>query len=229
MRKRRRLVAAPRTTTGRVTPGTVSTRGFSGVYRRLGVGNNPELKSVEFDNVAMAVDTTGQVQHINGIASGTSLNQRVGRKVVVKSAHVRWTCGPGTIDALPNIIRVMLITDMQPNSPSTPPAVTDVLQTADVRSHLNLNNRDRFRVLYDKTMTFDPIDLTTAGNKYIGTNITRCGQVYKKMNFSVTFSGTDGTLSSIATGAIYVLTLGSEATADNNEFLFTSRVRYVDN
>jgi len=79
----------------------------------------------------------------------------------------------------------------------------------------------------------DPMNLATpfsdTNQAYVGTTVQRFGQVYKKINFPVTFSGTDATISSIATGAIYFVTLGEQSTADNNVMIVTSRVRYVDN
>ena len=101
----------------------------------------------------LAITTAGTVTLINGIATGTDINNRVGRKVIMKSLVFNVNNFPvaTTANALQGImLRHMIVYDSQPNSAGTVPAVTDILETATTLSPLNLNNRDRFRVIYDK-------------------------------------------------------------------------------
>jgi len=64
-------------------------------------------------------------------------------------------------------MRIALVYDSQPNSGSTP-AWTDIFATASVYSPNNLNNRDRFRIIYDTTAEIGAYTIgttaLTAGN-----------------------------------------------------------------
>lgn len=198
---------------------------------------NPiERKVNDIDSTTYQVNTTGSVTLLCNPQLGSDMNNRVGRKITMKSAYIRGFVAtqPGlglTSSACPaQKARFILFIDTQPNAAA--PAVTDILKEAVPSSQLNLNNRDRFRVLKDKMFVFDPYTLsTTATQSYASmTNQIRNFKCYKKINLEVIFNATNGgTIADINSGALYMLWVGSTATGttDANAVL-TTRVRYVD-
>ena len=104
--------------------------------------------------------------------------------------------------------RLMIIEDLQTNGVIATPA--DILQAVTVSSFMNLNNRDRFRVLREEIMTVGSFSNVAtqsyaAGNQIVPINI------YAKCNIPVCFEGTTGAIGSISSGAIYVFLIGNVA------------------
>jgi len=206
--------------------GPVSTRGFYGLWD--GRGRN-ELKSVENAAIQAAPlsNSTGSVTLINGVATGTDYTDRVGRKIIIKSIYIRMTAYPYTTGTIDNTkgecLRLMLVMDTQPNGALA--AVADILNgSGDVNAPMNLNNRDRFKVLYDKQIGF-PSFTTTSGALVNGSPMLKPIKIYKKCNLEVIFNGTGSTIGSIQTGALLVLQLSAHAAI---ETLYTARVRFSD-
>lgn len=167
---------------------------------------------------------------------GTDFTARIGRKITLKSVYVRGMAQSqvGTTDAATNSsaqqLRMILFIDFQPNGAA--PATTDLLRTAAPASQLQLNNRDRFKILSDKIFIVDPYMFSsTAGSTFA----TACNQaknvkVYKKINQEVIFNSTNGgTIADITSGALYMFWIGTVASGANDSiFVGSTRVRYVD-
>lgn len=149
---------------------------------------------------------------LNGVATGTDYNTRIGREVTMKSYYLRMFITDAT-----NIqqVRCMLVYDKQPAG--VLPAITDILQYNNANSPNNLNNRDRFVIVSDKVYTTSPQ----------GTEI-RFVKKYKKLRTVTTYNNTGNGIADIATGALYFV-----AVAFNNVATTTldgyARVRFVDN
>lgn len=101
-------------------------------------------------------------------------------------------------------------------------------------SHLNPNNRDRFKILWDKQYVFGPIKVdNTATQSYGWAQGPSVYQVkfFKKMKLETIFnSGSAGTIADIQSGALYLLTIGTTAPGTNTDadFIVTTRVRFDD-
>ena len=149
---------------------------------------------------------------LNGVATGTDYNTRIGREVTMTSYYNRLFISDITNVQL---VRCMLVYDKQPIGAL--PAITDILQYNNANSPNNLNNRDRFVVVSDKVYTISPQ----------GTEI-RFAKKYKKLRTVTTYNNTGAGIADIATGALYFV-----AFAFNNVATTTlsgySRVRFVDN
>ena len=149
---------------------------------------------------------------LNGVATGTDYNTRIGREVTMTSYYHRMFITDAT-----NIqqVRCMLVYDKQPTGAL--PAITDILQYNDANSPNNLNNRDRFVVVSDKVYTTSPQGVEI---KFV--------KKYKKLRTVTTYNNTGATVGDIATGALYFV-----AFAFNNVATTTldgyARVRFVDN
>lgn len=208
---------------GRVTTSSrapIRTGGWYGTYNRRG---RDELKFVDVNNDG-ASPAAGAVALLNGITQGTDYNQRIGRKVMIKSIFARFTINNAvTTAAQGDVVRVMIIYDSQANGVA--PNITDVLQIAEFDSPMNLNNRDRFKVLHDKFHTMWACVYTT-GALTTGNTIPKFSQKYIKCNLEQIFGGTGNTIGSIQTGSLYFLTISQNEIGAVSLY---SRVRYTDN
>lgn len=112
--------------------------------------------------------------------------------------------------------------------------MTDVLQSATSISHLNPNNRDRFKILWDKQFAFGPIKVdNTATQSYSWAQGPSVYSVkyFKKLNLEMIFNaGSAGTIADVTSGALYLLTIGTTAAGTNTDadFIVTTRVRFDD-
>lgn len=177
-------------------------------------GSSFEKKFVD-TNVNTDVTTTATITPINLLATGTDANNRVGRKIELKSVQVRsfFSLEANTI----NGIRCMLVYDRQPNGAA--PVIGDILATASVTGLLNMDNRDRFLILYDEEIALDA-----------GQAQCRFNKVYKKLKLETVFnSTTTATASAVASGMLLYVTIGSTAAdvsdVDQNTNI---RVRFID-
>lgn len=107
-----------------------------------------EYKIIDVSNTTLAVVATGTVVPLNSIAAGDDVTQRNGRKINLVSSMLRFH---GYITdsspTAPTSFRLALVYDRQPNGAA--PVWTDVFQTAVSDSDRNVNNRDRFTLVYD--------------------------------------------------------------------------------
>lgn len=162
------------------------------------------------------------------MANGTDFTDRIGRRVNVVSVQVRGYFIPDytTPPCQPQMARLMIVEDLQTNGVIATPA--DILQAVTVSSFMNLNNRDRFRVLREEIMTIGAFSNVAtqsyaAGNQIVPINI------YAKCNIPVCFEGTSAAIGSISSGAIYVFLIGNVAAGANDGVAQLScRVRFID-
>lgn len=198
------------------------TGGFFGVRRRQMMG---ERKVVDVDPGTIAVTTTGTVTLINGVATGTDFTDRVGRKIVMKSVFVRGIVFPDDVITLNSLARIMLVYDMQANGAA--PIITDILKSATAVANLNLNNRDRFKILMDKEFAVAKTD-NTATQAVSGSPTCHRFKKYTRLNHEVLFNGTTAAVGSIATGALYLVTIGTQAAGDAASVTIATRIRFED-
>lgn len=199
-----------------------------------------ELKAIDVPLFA-GIDAVGVAVLLNGCIQGTDIANRIGRKICVKSLTYRFTlkCAAADLVAAPGVtfyapgqmIRMIILWDMQPNGAA--PAIGDVLtNAADNTSQLNLNNRDRFRIVKDKMFCFDPFWHVVVADDFVGFNhTTTAHKGYKKMNQEVIFNaGNAGGVGDIASGSLYVMFIGDAAAAANMNInlVGNTRVRFTD-
>lgn len=214
-----------------------ATRGFRpnfGNYNKNYSRYIHERKVSDIDTAVYQVNTTGTFTLLHNPPLGTDFTARIGRKTVVRSVYIRGTvqlenAAQLTAQQIPaQQSRMILLVDLQPNGAT--PIVTDLLKTATPSSQLNLNNRDRFRIIKDKTFVFDSMILTdvlSAWNRNIYN--LKC---YKKMKLEVIFNGTNGgNIADINSGALYMFWIGSAAAGTNTDSnaIVSTRVRFDDN
>lgn len=222
-----------------VSGSVLATRGFRPGFGTLG-GNRFDLRhEKKVSDIATAtyqVNTTGSFTLLHIPTQGTDYTNRIGRKTMMKSVYIRGRVqleDAGTLAAVVNSYaqqgRFILFLDLQPNG--AVPVVTDLLNTADPASQLNLNNRDRFKIIKDKCFVFDPIAVSTVTTPAGFLNRTVYNfKVFKKCSIETIFSTNGGTIADITTGALYMFWIGSQAGGTNTDTnaVVSTRVRYMD-
>lgn len=175
--------------------------------------DKPELKSKEFSlTTATALANVWSVGVLmNGMNQGTSLNTRIGSKVLWKKLMFRYR---DTTLAANHSIRFLVVYDKQSNGAA--PLITDVLQTDSIISFNNLNNRDRFITVIDDTIT---PDITNSNSGLIG-------MYSRKINLETIYNGNTGLITDINSGAFYYFV---STTAVSGGFECGSRMRFTDN
>jgi len=186
---------------------------FSGYYRRSGfygrfagagatANSGPELKFID-SSIDDAVIASGGVifPGVNLIAQGVGPSERIGRKCVLKSVMWRGDLSLPEMDAqvTPNngeIIRLMVLIDKQANGAVTTP--TTILANATIEDYMNLVNKDRFQVLYDKRHTLNYAGLASDGAGVVSSGqVLRWFKMSKKLNLPIEFSGATGAVTEI--------------------------------
>ncbi len=186
------------------------------------VGDVSKLKgliNVEFKVIdvvtASVVTTTPVIAVINACVQGDDFDQRDGRKVRFKSVsiklHIRMHATP-TSDTL----RIMLVIDKQPNEIVM--VIGDLLNNTDPEGQRNLDQRKRFTILRDDTITLDT-----------GQGILRMWEYYKKLDMITIYDDSNaGNITDITTNALYLVLFGTEAT-NGMTIGRTTRLRFIDN
>lgn len=184
-----------------------------------------ELKFVDLPLATYACSTTGSVTLLNGVAQGTDYNQRVGRQMLLKSVELRgyaYADADGSSDL--QYVRVMVVLDNATNGAA--PIITDILTAQTSISMPNLANRGRFRILSDQRHAFEGA-ITAAG---VGPKTMNCDLYLRwPKGIVVQNNGTAATVGSIQSGALWLVTIGSSGSVNQNASAqLCTRVRFTD-
>lgn len=194
---------------------------------------------------------TACVQALNLVQQGAGTSQRIGHKICMKSLRLRLRLGAGNnVDnALTTWDRLMVLYDRNPDG--TYPAANVILsnitqanqtQTGNFMDNLNPNFFDRFVVLMDKLITLQPYDSggafgnsqiigPTTNEQFIVDEYISCKNLETIYGNTVNNLQTANpmTIAYIQTGALYILSIGSDnaATAPYT-WLGSARLRFKD-
>ncbi|AGS36186.1 putative viral capsid [Circoviridae 4 LDMD-2013] len=180
----------------------------SGYYGRYNRDTGTELKFLDtsIDDAIVSTTLTVQTAGPNLIPQGTAEDERVGRKVVVKSIHWRYRCllpSSTSQNDTSEVIRVMLLLDKQCNG--SYPGASEILQTNnDWQSFNNLSNKDRFVTLYDKTIALNSMGNGGNGTTNESNEVRHCEEFHKKVNIPINFDSTTGAVTEIASNNLVV-------------------------
>ena len=183
--------------------------GFYGLQSRAG---RNELKTIDVAPTQTEATTTSSINLLNGVATGTDYTARIGRKIMMKNLYLRIQIAPVDQVTSDTHVRLLCVYDMQTNGVA--PAMTDVLNTASTVDHVNLNNRDRFKILFDKCVPIGA-NVNTATQAY--SNGKNVYYIKKYLNLATKgatetqYNGVGATVGSIATGSIYFVFFGSSS------------------
>lgn len=212
-----------------------------GALRLASIQRKPELKCVDVNNSGASpafnlISTTSSVSLLNACAVGAEVYQRVGRKIMMQSLHVRgWITQNQAKAAIPDFCRIMVVYDRQP-ALTGPPALLQSTDATGAVSSLssdftNIANFERFEVLAD-------IQLDICGTSAVGgtasSTITDFKGEYRvnryiKLKNLVAHYDSAGVGTAPVTGAIYLFTLGETPAANAMyTFNYVTRLRYYD-
>ncbi len=208
----------------RVVPGYTRTAGFYGRYS----GRNAELKFFDGTKTATVMGSSGTIfdDSLNEIVQGVTESNRIGRKCTIRSLHMRGSIvKPVSADITVGADRVRIIVYLDKQANGATAAITDIVESASTGSFLNLANSGRFRMIYDKIMTFNT--LAAAGDGTANDLVER-GMHWAfnwKCMLPIEFSSTTGAIGEIKSNNIGVLCF-----SDNNAstFAYNWRIRFSD-
>lgn len=224
-RPRPRVITTKTVTTGGgagLPLGPPRTGGFYGPgVRRL----RGERKAIDTSFApAIMGSANADITLLNGVATGTDFTDRIGRKIIIRSLLIRAEIYP-TITVNNQIgeqVRFMVVWDMQSNGAA--PVTTDILKSATTAAPNNLNNRDRFKILVDKYLSFDPCTYT-ASSLVNGSPQTKVIKIYKPLYLETIYAGTTNAIGSIQSGSLWCFTLSGNGYVSTE---WQARVRFED-
>jgi len=198
-------------------------RASRGWYNKPG-----ELKFNDTVSATYNCDTTGSVTALNLLAVGSGATDRDGRQITCKSVAVQGLLAP--IDGATNACycRVMLVWDSQCNGGAIA-TITQILNAATSLTNTNLDNRERFTILRDFKYAMGSTSNTATQAVSNSPNTTNIDWFVPLKGMVTTYnSGTTAAITSIATGALLLVTIGNQATTDCGAFIATTRLRFYD-
>jgi hypothetical protein len=209
-----------------------------------------EIKSVDISPSAKIVSTTALFSLLNGTQEGSSFYNRVGRRVTMKSLLIQgyfYPNGNATANATA-YCRIMVVYDRQPNGAF--PTLADVLTSytdagatsSTAQDQLNMNNRDRFRVLRDARVILPPLGAAGVSGVPLnetfemnGTEQDRTLNVkwfikLRDLETHYKASSNPAVVGDIATGAVFFMIVQDTVISANAGWTFAlqSRLRYTD-
>lgn len=185
-----------------------------------------EKKFVDVAPAAYVADTTGTVTALNLTALGTDFNNRIGRKILMKYVYITGILKPVDTSTVPAYCRILIVYDNQPNGAL--PAMTDLLVTANSIDQLNLNNKDRFKILADKRYAIGGVSDTATQSFSMAPTVVPV-KIFRRLNMETIYGGTTAAITAINSGALLMFTIGDVAAATGGSFALSTRVRYTDN
>lgn len=202
----------------------------SRTYRTGGWTNTKgELKYKDIDSAIYQCDSTGFVVNLNQMAQGDDVINRIGRQINNQSIRIHGYISPNDTTTLPNYVRILLVWDAQPNSAGAVPAITDILSGASSVSNTNLDNRERFTILRDFKKCLGGINNTATQSYAMDPTVCELDWFVNLKGAKTTYSGTSGTINTIATGSLLLVTIGTASPGNGNQFNATTRLRFTDN
>jgi hypothetical protein len=224
---------------------------------------SPELKSIDVGSATTTAPggtdlycntASTSIIPLNLIAAGSSFFNRIGRRIELRSIDICFQIQniSGVSRLVPaDLLRIMVVYDRQTNGAL--PSISDIIQDTDSNANNltnsmsgpNLNNRDRFMVLFDKRVQLPVTVLSTGSgvtfpfpNSTGGANTKDFGfgvhRYYRKLPKLITQYKADSTtpvIGDIATGGVYIFTLCTQNASGSEGFYIInwhSRIRYSD-
>ncbi len=195
-----------------------------------------EKKFFDVTSTLATIVSTGTIveDSLNHITQGTGESQRVGRVAWVKSMHVR---GVFIIDNGLSVsgvnrhdsVRCIWYLDRQCNGATA--TVAQILDSADINSHLNLENSSRFHILKEILIGISSGpgagDIGGANSNFVGSETPFKFNLKFKSPIKIEFNGADGTIDEIRSNNIGFLVISRLSITPSN-LETCNRIRYTD-
>lgn len=222
--KRRRVTYAQK--------GFVRSGGFYGRFQPAG----GELKYFDTSKANTVASTSGTIlsNTLNLVQAGSLANERIGRKIVIKKIHMRGfvfldeALAEANLNRSSERIRIIVYLDRQANGAAAT-AAQIIAPTASINSFNNLENKDRFTILMDKSFDLLPQLSTQVGATptFAVGEYMQSWQWHKRCNIPIEFGSTDPTtIADIKSNNIGVLAFSNDGVGSCG---YICRIRYADN
>lgn len=186
-------------------------------------------KDIDAGAAAFAFPANANFSLLNGTAQGDGVDERQGRQINLKSIQIKGTIQPyhgATVPVKENVkARMVVVLDKQANGVA--PTWNAVFKSNTSQSLPNLDNRYRFSILYDRTFPISYVQ-NSAGQITASTPRDWNVNFYKKLNMKTTYKGTDASIASVATNALYLVLVVDDPTISVPECTVARRIRYTD-
>ncbi len=213
---------------GVIQNGRYRTSGYYGRYSYGNTGSEKKFHDITVNQSALAQGGTVQAS-ITVIPQGVTEKTRVGRKLTITNINWRGEIhlNLDSNTATPNIetIRAVLVLDKQANGAA--PAITDVFETDDYNSFLNLANSGRFKILMNKYFILNKTagaGASTAAN--VWPVVQRRFKYNKKCRIVMEYDAATGAVTEVKSNNLIIMWFarsGSAADVDSN-----FRLRFSD-
>ena len=183
-----------------------------------------ELHYKDIATTSYACDTTGSVTLLNGISTGATATTRQGRKTWFQQLHVQGRLTPASDAFKRSRVDVYIVFDKQPGAAL--PSITDMLTESFSGAPKNLDYRERFKFIR-KTYFVLGGDAQAANAKDPTINLV---EIHENLTglFTV-YKGDGNAIGDISTGAIYLVTIGDQASPNGASLSVNVRLRWSEN
>lgn len=200
--------------------------GYWGRYAGAGgrAGGTQELKFHDIDwDEGVADWSAGLISNTSSltlIGQGVTESTRIGRKAVIKSIGMRGLLKMSSISGAglqpAQTTRLFIVLDKQANGAA--PAVSGasgLLETADFQSFNSLANKGRYKVLLDKTFTFNAIAAAGDGAANDTAPVNKNFTFFKKCNIPMEYSGVanPSVITEVRTNNIFGIVISDNTTS----------------
>ncbi len=180
---------------------------------------NVEYKNHDVITSTQTVSTGGAIVQLTNIGSGDGANSRDGRDITIKRITWRYFAVQAAL-AVVTYLRVILVLDKQTNEAiyTASDLLADVTANNAINSPLNLDNKKRFRILYDKVHLLNDVFL----------NGIRPVKYNKDTTIKLTFDASTPSIADITSNSLSIFLISSETTELPTIFSYC-RLRFIDN
>lgn len=175
----------------------------------------------------------GTVNCISAPAQGDGESNRDGRKIHIKSVHIKGNVFVNTVPTAtdtPGKVFVAIVQDTQTNGAQlnsedvyTNPSASTNLATMPFR---NLQYSSRFKVLATKVVTADITTAAYNGTSLVGFPTHKTFEIYKNVDIPVTFSNTTAGVANVTDNSLHVIAYCQDTTS-TPYIQYNARIRFV--
>ncbi len=178
---------------------------------------NVEFKFHDVVQTDTAQNQTASIIQLTNIPQGDTSETRDGAQVKLTRLQIKYTISAGTADV--TFVRCIVVHDSQTNQAIY--GIADLLQDTtasdSIVSMLNLDNKYRFSILYNKVHSF-----SNTGNKAV------YKEFMKDLDMRIRFDASTPSIADLTSSSLSIVFIANIGSNTPSITLF-ARVRYVDN
>jgi hypothetical protein len=189
---------------------------------------NLDLAIAEISQVTN-LDTASEIVLLNGCAQGTAVNQRIGRKAIMRSVRVHGHVRPFDASTAPHQVEIFIVLDRQVNGSA--PNKVNIWNGTSAMAFPNLDNSYRFKILRRQQFFIGTGDTGAAAGKSLapGGKAFDLYVKFGKRGLMTHYAGTGSGVDDIRSGALYFIVKSSAGTAANSSTVsYSARVRFTE-